>query len=73
MGQAKPDRSGKRSRAGAAGDGCRKQAAARLVATGDEPAQYVLMAVLTYLAVWPEIDHLSSITLDRDYSGEGRA
>lgn len=47
-----------------------KQAAARLVATGDEPAQYVLMAVLTYLAVWPEIDHLSSITLDRDYSGE---
>lgn len=47
-----------------------KQAAARLLASGDEPAQYVLMAVLTYLAVWPEIDRLSSITLDRDYSGE---
>ena len=30
----------------------------------------VLMAVLTYLAVWPDIDRLSSITLDRDYSGE---
>ena len=47
-----------------------KQAAARLLASGDEPAQYVLMAVLTYLAVWPDIDRLSSITLDRDYSGE---
>ena len=28
------------------------------------------MAVLTYLAVRHEIDHISSITLDRDYSGE---
>ena len=43
-----------------------KQAAARLLASGEEPAQYVLMAVLTYLAVWPEIDKLSSITLDQD-------
>ena len=47
-----------------------KQAAARLVATGDEPAQYALLAVLTYLAVLPDLDHLSSITLDRDYSGQ---
>lgn len=47
-----------------------KQAAARLVATGDEPAQYALLAVLTYLAVLPDLAHLSSITLDRDYSGQ---
>jgi hypothetical protein len=47
-----------------------KQAAARLLASGDEPTQYVLMAMLTYLAVWPEIARLSSITLDRDYSGD---
>ena len=47
-----------------------KQAAARLLASGDEPAQYVLMAVLTYLAVWPEINQISSLTLDRDYSGD---
>lgn len=47
-----------------------RQAAARLLASGDEPAQYVLMAVLTYLAVRPEIAHLSSLTLDQDYSGE---
>ena len=47
-----------------------KQAAARLLASGEEPAQYALMAVLTYLAVWPEIEHLSSITLDLDYSGQ---
>jgi hypothetical protein len=47
-----------------------KQAAARLLANSEEPAQYALMAVLAYLAVRHEIDHLSSITLDRDYSGE---
>jgi hypothetical protein len=47
-----------------------KQAAARLLASGEEPAQYALMAILTYLAVWPEIHQLSSITLDRDYSGQ---
>ena len=47
-----------------------KQAAARLLMGSDEPVQYVLMAVLAYLVVRHEIDHLSSITLDRDYSGE---
>ena len=47
-----------------------KQAAARLLANSEEPAQYALMAVLAYLAVRHEIDYLSSITLDRDYSGE---
>ena len=47
-----------------------KQAAARLLASDSEPAQYVLMAILTYLAVRHEIEHFSSITLDRDYSGE---
>ena len=47
-----------------------KQVAARLLASGDEPTQYVLMAVLTYLAVWPEINQISSLTLDRDYSGD---
>jgi hypothetical protein len=47
-----------------------KQAAARLLAGDSEPAQYVLMAVLAYLVVRHEIDHLSSITLDRDYSGD---
>jgi hypothetical protein len=47
-----------------------KQAAARLLASDSEPAQYVLMAILTYLTVRHEIDHLSSITLDRDYSGD---
>jgi len=47
-----------------------KQAAARLLANSEEPVQYALMAVLAYLAVRHEIDHLSSITLDRDYSGE---
>ena len=26
--------------------------------------------MLTYLAVLPDLDHLSSITLDRDYSGQ---
>lgn len=46
-----------------------KQAAARLLAGSEEPAQYALMAILTYLAVWPEIHQLSSITLDQDYSG----
>jgi hypothetical protein len=47
-----------------------KQAAARLLMGSDEPVQYVLMAVLAYLVVRHEIDHLSSITLDRDYSGD---
>ena len=47
-----------------------KQAAARLLAGSGEPVQYALMAVLAYLVVRHEIDHLSSITLDRDYSGE---
>ncbi len=47
-----------------------KQAAAKLLATGSEPVQYALMAVCTYLAVRPHLDHLRSITLDQDYSGE---
>ena len=47
-----------------------KQAAARLLAGSGEPVQYALMAVLAYLVVRHEIDYLSSITLDRDYSGE---
>ena len=47
-----------------------KQAAARLLSGDPEPAQYVLMAILTYLAVRHEIEQFSSITLDRDYSGE---
>ncbi len=47
-----------------------KQAAARLLAGSDEPVQYALMAVLAYLVVRHEIDYLSSITLDRDYSGD---
>lgn len=46
-----------------------KQAAAKLLASGGEPAQYVLMAILTYLAVGPDIERISSITLDQDYSG----
>ena len=47
-----------------------KQAAAKLLKNSEEPPQYALMAVFTYLAVRHEIDRLSSITLDRDYSGE---
>ena len=47
-----------------------KQAAARLLMGSDEPVQYVLMAVLAYLVVRHEIESLSSITLDRDYSGD---
>lgn len=49
-----------------------KQAAARLlrVALPAEPVQFALMAVLAYIAVRPDIDRLSRITLDRDYSGE---
>jgi hypothetical protein len=35
-----------------------------------EPVQFTLMALLTYIAVLPDIDRLSKITLDRDYSGE---
>ncbi|MBK8046316.1 MAG: hypothetical protein IPK16_03800 [Anaerolineales bacterium] len=46
-----------------------KQAAARLLAHNPEPAQYILLATLTYLAVRPELENLSSITLDQDYSG----
>ena len=46
-----------------------KQAVARLLPGGEEPAQFALMAVVAYLAVRPEIEQLSSITLDRDYSG----
>ena len=47
-----------------------KQAAARLLMGSDEPVQYALMAVLAYLVVRHEIESLSSITLDRDYSGD---
>lgn len=46
-----------------------KQAVARLLKGNAEQPQYVLMAVLTYLVVQPEIENVSSITLDRDYSG----
>jgi hypothetical protein len=35
-----------------------------------EPVQFTLMAVLTFIAVQPDLDRLSRITLDRDYSGE---
>jgi hypothetical protein len=34
-----------------------------------EPVQFTLMAVLTYIAVLPDLDKLNRITLDRDYSG----
>ena len=47
-----------------------KQAVARLLMGSDEPVQYALMAVLAYLVVRHEIEYLSSITLDRDYSGD---
>lgn len=47
-----------------------KRAAARLLAGGSEPPQYALMAVFAYLAVRPDIERLSSITLDLDYSGQ---
>ena len=43
-----------------------KQAAARLLADSEEPAQYALMAVVAYLAVRQEIEQLSSVTLDRE-------
>lgn len=46
-----------------------KVAAAKLV-TGVLPVQLTLMAVFTYLAVRPDVYQVSSITLDRDYSGE---
>ena len=39
-----------------------KQEAARLLANSEEPAQYALMAVLAYLAVRHEIDHLSHLS-----------
>jgi hypothetical protein len=46
-----------------------KQAAARLLA-GLEPPQYTLMALLAYLVIVPDIERLSSVILDRDYSGQ---
>lgn len=46
-----------------------KQAAARLL-PGSEPPQYTLMALLAYLVLLPDIERLSSVTLDQDYSGE---
>lgn len=46
-----------------------KRAAIHL-AYGATPPQYLLMAVLTYIVVAPEIERVSSITLDRDYSGD---
>lgn len=46
-----------------------KQVAARLVASA-EPSQYALMAIFAYILILPDIDHLSSITLDQDYSGQ---
>lgn len=49
-----------------------KQAAARLLRSTlpAEPVQFTLMAVLTYIAVQPDLEALSRITLDQDYSGE---
>jgi len=49
-----------------------KRQAARLLRSTlpAEPVQFTLMAVLTYIAVLPDLDRLSRITLDRDYSGE---
>jgi hypothetical protein len=38
--------------------------------TPAEPVQFALRAVLTYIAVLPDLDKLSRITIDRDYSGE---
>lgn len=46
-----------------------KMAAARLI-DSPEPVQFTLMAALTFLTVRPYLDRVSSITLDRDYSGE---
>jgi hypothetical protein len=46
-----------------------KQAAARLL-SGSEPPQYTLMALLSYIVIAPDIERLSSVILDQDYSGE---
>jgi hypothetical protein len=46
-----------------------KIAAARLM-DSSVPVQFTLMAILTFLAVRPYLDRVSSITLDQDYSGE---
>ena len=46
-----------------------KAAAAQMLPGLLQP-QLTLMAVFTYLAVRPEIYQVSSITLDRDYSGQ---
>ena len=46
-----------------------KMAAARLI-DSPEPVQFTLMAALAFLTVRPYLDRVSSITLDRDYSGE---
>jgi len=46
-----------------------KAAAAQMLPGLLQP-QITLMAVFTYLAVRPEIYQVSSITLDRDYSGQ---
>jgi hypothetical protein len=46
-----------------------KAAAAQMLPGLMQP-QLTLMAVFTYLAVRPEIYQVSSITLDRDYSGQ---
>lgn len=46
------------------------KAAAAQMLLGALPAQLTLMAVFTYLAVRPDVYQVSSITLDRDYSGQ---
>lgn len=46
-----------------------KAAAAQMLPGVLQP-QITLMAVFTYLAIRPEIYQVSSITLDRDYSGQ---
>ena len=46
-----------------------KAAAVQMLPSVLQP-QITLMAVFTYLAVRPEIYQISSITLDRDYSGQ---
>ena len=52
-----------------------KKMAARLLegALSSEPVQFALMAVLTYIAVRPDLDSLNRITLDQDYSGSKKA
>jgi hypothetical protein len=46
-----------------------KVAAIQMLPRVQQP-QITLMAVFTYLAVRPEVYQISSITLDRDYSGQ---